>query len=133
MIRPGAIVAGAVVVVAVGMALIPIQRPARDFSRDDSVASNQPSIAEAPSASLSAVRSAAGHSTAASVRDTRWDELIPENWDPSKAIRALQEGVQFIRDSDPRAIERLKKIRDVWNDTPTNKGLDGVAVRIPAT
>jgi hypothetical protein len=44
-------------------------------------------------------------------------------------------GAAMVRDrhspSDPRAIDRLKKIYDVWDDAPTSKGLDGVAVRIP--
>ena len=39
--------------------------------------------------------------------------------------------MQSMSDSDPRAIDRLKKVHDVWDDAPTNKTLDGVAVRIP--
>ncbi|MFH0934483.1 MAG: DUF3299 domain-containing protein [Pseudomonadota bacterium] len=59
----------------------------------------------------------------------KWKDLIPANWDPAKPLK----GMNFDRldDSDPRAIEALKKLREVWDKAPTNPGLNGKSVKIP--
>jgi hypothetical protein len=113
MIKPGVLVAAAVLVVTIGIASIPTPKPTPDFSRPDAAPASNAREGAAP------------------YRELRWDELMPENWDPLKAVRELQQGMRFLPDADPSAIERLKKMRGVWADAPTNRRLDGVAARIP--
>jgi hypothetical protein len=111
MIKPGIALAGAAVVVVIAMVLIPVPKIMLDFSDRH--------VEAAPAAS------------ATSFRETRWYELVPKDWDPNKVVHELQQGMQAMSDADPRAIDRLRKIHDVWDDAPTNKALDGVAVRLP--
>ena len=114
MIKPGFIVAGAVLVAVVCTVMIPMQRPAPDF-RDGQA---------------SAVSSAAVASTSQVFRETRWFELAPEGWDPYQQLRQARQGLTGLSDADPRAIDLLKQMREIWNNAPTNTKLDGAAVRI---
>jgi hypothetical protein len=112
MIRPGLIVAGAVLVAFVCIAIIPIQRPAPDFSRAN------------PAASAPAT-------TSQGFRETRWYELGPEGWDPYQQLRQARQGIAGLSDADPRAANLLKQMREIWNNAPTNAKLEGAAIRIP--
>lgn len=67
----------------------------------------------------------------AKYRETRWYELGPKDWDPYKTARELRRAGKSFDDSDPRAAELLKKLRDIWDNAPVNPALDGAAVRIP--
>lgn len=111
MIRPGLVVAGAVVAAAVCMVLIPMQRPAPDFRRDQA--------------------GPAGATTDRVFRETRWFELGPEGWDPYQQLRQARQGLAGLSDADPRAADLLKQMREIWNNAPTNAKLEGAAVRIP--
>lgn len=62
-------------------------------------------------------------------REMNWDELAPKNWNPAAEIKALDLGK--LQDSDPRAIEAMEKIRDMWNNAPTDPALEGVKIRLP--
>jgi hypothetical protein len=64
-------------------------------------------------------------------RDTRWPELLPEDWNPYRQVRKLREGMESMTDNDPRAIEMLKNLRETWNNAPINAAMDGADVRIP--
>jgi hypothetical protein len=64
-------------------------------------------------------------------RDTKWPELLPEDWNPYRQVRKLREGMESMTDDDPRAMEMLKNLREMWNNAPINAALDGAAVRIP--
>jgi len=99
------------IVVAVSlMALLPISKTAIDF--------------RTVGAWSHAARSA-------TFRDTRWYELGPDDWDPYKATLELRRIGESYRDDDPRAVALLKKVRDIWDNAPTNPLLDGKAIRIP--
>jgi uncharacterized protein len=37
----------------------------------------------------------------------------------------------ILNDGDPRAAAMLKKMREVWDNAPTNNAMDGQSVRIP--
>jgi len=63
-------------------------------------------------------------------REIKWDELVPPGWDPMKDLKDLQK-LDNLTDADPRAAELLKKMREVWDQAPSNPALDGQAVRIP--
>ena len=62
-------------------------------------------------------------------RELKWEELVPKDWDPMKELK----GVEFasLSDADPRATQMLKKMREVWDNAPSNPALDGQSVRIP--
>ncbi|MFO1330105.1 MAG: DUF3299 domain-containing protein [Rubrivivax sp.] len=64
-----------------------------------------------------------------SFREIKWDELVPKDWDPMKDLKGLD--LSALNDADPRASQMLKKMREVWDNAPSNPALDGQAVRIP--
>jgi hypothetical protein len=62
-------------------------------------------------------------------REIKWEELVPPHWDPMKDLKGLDLGA--LSDADPRATQLLKKMREVWDNAPSNPALDGQSVRIP--
>jgi hypothetical protein len=64
-----------------------------------------------------------------SFRELTWDDLTPKDWDPLKQFREMNFGA--LSDSDPKAIAMLQRMRDTWDNAPTNAALDGQNVRIP--
>lgn len=77
-------------------------------------------------APLSAAKGATGSTDA---REISWDDLVPINWDPQKEIKAMN--IDGMSDRDPRAMEMLKRMREVWSQAPINPVVDGMRVRIP--
>jgi hypothetical protein len=65
---------------------------------------------------------------AATYRETSWDDLLPKDWDPMQAINALR--LDKLKDSDPRAIEAMDKLKRMWNEAPANPAINGRAIRI---
>lgn len=63
-------------------------------------------------------------------RDTRWEELGPKDWDQFKLVDDMRRDMRLMSDSDPRAVAMLEKMKQIWDDAPTNPVLDGKAVRI---
>jgi len=76
-------------------------------------------------ASQSAKPTAAGGATVT----TRWEDLVPKAWDPTKRFRDLP--LARLVDSDPRALQRMRDMRATWDNAPTDAGLDGTAIRLP--
>lgn len=66
---------------------------------------------------------------AGTFREIKWDDLVPQDWDPLKQFKNMN--FSAMNDSDPRAAEMLKRMRETWDNAPTNNEMDGVAVRIP--
>ena len=64
-------------------------------------------------------------------RNTRWEDLGPKDWDQFKLIDEMSKDMRSMSDSDPRAIAMMKKMKEIWDDAPTNPEIDGKAVRIP--
>ncbi len=62
-------------------------------------------------------------------KEKTWDDLMPKNWDPMASLKGLNLGK--LKDSDPRAIEALEKIREAWNNAPVEPALNGERIRIP--
>jgi hypothetical protein len=58
-----------------------------------------------------------------------WDALVPADWDPFKDFKGAD--MAAMSDSDPRAQQMLKQLREVWDNAPTNPTLVGQKVRIP--
>jgi hypothetical protein len=63
------------------------------------------------------------------VREIRWEELMPKDWDPYKDIRTLGKGA--VVDGSPEALQRMRELRQVWDNAPANKALDGQTVKLP--
>ncbi len=63
------------------------------------------------------------------VRDLKWDDLVPKDWNPRRLFNEL--GLGAMRDGDPRADELLARIRAEWDRAPVVKDLDGTQVRLP--
>lgn len=59
---------------------------------------------------------------------TEWDALVPEDWDPVKAIGDLD--FSQLSDSDPRAMTALRKLQDEWKNAPANSQLDNLRSKI---
>ncbi|HXD42547.1 MAG TPA: DUF3299 domain-containing protein [Ramlibacter sp.] len=66
---------------------------------------------------------------AVAYRNADWEELVPKDWDPIKKFRDANFGA--MQDSDPRAMELLRQMRETWDNAPTNNALDNQPIRIP--
>lgn len=61
-------------------------------------------------------------------KEIQWDELIPKGWDPMAAFKGLN--LSPLKDSDPRAIEALEKMKATWAEAPVEAALDGKKIRL---
>lgn len=61
-------------------------------------------------------------------REIEWDELIPKGWDPMAAFKGLK--LNRLKDSDPRAIEALEKMKAAWAEAPVEASLDGKKIKL---
>jgi hypothetical protein len=62
-------------------------------------------------------------------RTIAWEDLIPKGWDPAKEFRALD--LANMKDSDPRAMDALQRMKELWEQAPTEASMDGRKVRLP--
>ena len=58
-----------------------------------------------------------------------WDVLVPADWDPFKDFKGVD--LATLNDGDPRAQAMLKRMREAFDNAPTNPALVGQKVRIP--
>jgi uncharacterized protein len=65
---------------------------------------------------------------AVNYRTVGWDALVPKDWDPLKKYRGMN--FDAMSDSDPRAIEMLRRMRESWDNAPVNNAMDDQQVRI---
>ena len=82
------------------------------------------------------VNAAIGHddsagTKAAPFKTITWDDLVPKDWDPMAAFKGMD--MNMLQDGDPRAMQMMKKLREVWDNAPTNPTLVGQPVRIPGS
>jgi hypothetical protein len=61
-------------------------------------------------------------------REIEWEELIPKGWDPMAAFKGLN--MSRLKDSDPRAIAALEKMKTAWSEAPVEASLDGKRVKL---
>ena len=61
-------------------------------------------------------------------REIQWDELIPKGWDPMAAFKGLN--MSRLKDSDPKAIEALEKLKAAWAEAPVEPSFDGKRVKL---
>ena len=89
-----------------------------------------PGAKPAPAASVSAsVAASKGEPSRGAFREITWDDLVPKDWDPLKGFKGMNLGM--LSDADPQAAAMLKKMRETWDNAPTNPAIDGQQVRIP--
>ena len=62
-------------------------------------------------------------------RVINWEELVPAGWDPMKDFKDIN--LAAMSDSDPRALQLMQRLREVWDNAPANPALEGQTVRIP--
>ena len=62
---------------------------------------------------------------------TRWFELAPAGWDPYAQVRELRQQGTSLLDSDKRALQLMKKTREIFDNAPINPVMEGARVRIP--
>lgn len=76
---------------------------------------------------------AAGGEYVDGFRVATWDDLIPPDWLPQDLFAGLFDGSDWesIDDYDPRAMEIMQKIRELWDSAPVVDGLEGARMRIP--
>ncbi|WP_291913873.1 DUF3299 domain-containing protein [Accumulibacter sp.] len=53
---------------------------------------------------------------------------MPPNWNPADAFKGVD--LAKMEDGDPRAMDALARMRDVWANAPVASSLNGAAVRI---
>lgn len=62
-------------------------------------------------------------------RILQWEELVPAGWDPMKEFKDIN--LDALTDADPRALELMRRLREVWDNAPSNPALEGQSVRLP--
>jgi len=82
-----------------------------------------------PLASAKPVPATAKPGVPGAPRTITWELLVPAGWDPFKDFKDLN--FQAMDDGDPRAIQMLKKMREVWDTAPVNPAIVGQTVRLP--
>ena len=66
-------------------------------------------------------------------QEISWDDLIPPDWLPEDLFAGMFDDADMdaLDDYDPRAIEIMEKIRELWDSAPVVDRLDGKRIRIP--
>ena len=62
-------------------------------------------------------------------RVINWEELVPAGWDPMAEFKGMD--LSAMNDGDPRTLQLMKRLREVWDQAPANPALDGHSVRVP--
>ncbi len=62
---------------------------------------------------------------------TNWEMLIPKDWDPYAPFRAESNKMAALSDASPQADELIRKMREVWDNAPTDHALNGARTRLP--
>lgn len=69
----------------------------------------------------------------AGLKHIKWADLVPKGWDPADEVRKRlgDQNFDIVSDSDPRMLQMLKQMREVWDNAPVNQDMEGVRGRIP--
>lgn len=62
-------------------------------------------------------------------REITWLMLVPKGWNPHERL-SLRKG-ETLDDSDPRAQQYMRELREVLDTAPTVSALDGATVKMP--
>ncbi|CRI65453.1 conserved hypothetical protein [Thiocapsa sp. KS1] len=73
-----------------------------------------------------------GAADAVQAEQIDWDRLIPVDWQPETLLEGFDlDAVDGMDDDDPRAVELMDKLTQLWADAPVVQELDGLKVRLP--
>jgi uncharacterized protein len=64
-----------------------------------------------------------------SYKEVQWEMLIPKGWDPAARLKSLD--LSKLKDSDPKAMDALQAMKNVWDNAPTEPSMNGRNIRIP--
>jgi hypothetical protein len=76
-----------------------------------------------------ALDGAAADEKAKSFREITWLMLVPKDWNPRE--RLGNRNADGLEDSDPRAQQLMRDLREVLDTAPTVAELNGAAIRMP--
>ena len=57
-----------------------------------------------------------------------WEHLVPKDWDPAAEFKTLN--LTMMKDSDPRAMAALEKLKQAWENAPGEPAINGRKGRI---
>jgi uncharacterized protein len=63
-------------------------------------------------------------------KETSWDDLMPKDWDPMKDLRQLGDA-GLVQEGSVQERNLMRKLREIWDNAPTNPKMDGARVRLP--
>ena len=61
--------------------------------------------------------------------ELRWDDLVPKGWDPMAGFK--DKNIGALVDGDPKTMDMMSKLREVWDNAPAETRLDGAAIKLP--
>jgi len=59
----------------------------------------------------------------------KWDALVPEGFNPDKLFEKYE--LDKMKDSDPRADEFMREMKQVWKAAPVVESMEGKYVKLP--
>jgi len=62
-------------------------------------------------------------------RETPWEDLMPKDWDPLKELGAGNLGL--VPEGSAKERDMMRRMRDLWDNAPTNPKMEGARVRLP--
>jgi hypothetical protein len=89
-------------------------------------------LAQLAAAALSGVSFAAlaqAASKPGAYTELRWDDLVPKGWDPMGGFK--DKNIGALVDGDPKTMDMMAKLREVWDNAPAETRLDGAAIKLP--
>ena len=64
--------------------------------------------------------------------ELRWDDLVPQGWDPMKGLKDKGIGnMAALNDGDPKAVALMSELREAWDNAPAETQLDGTRIKLP--
>ncbi len=83
-------------------------------------------VAKSAPVAATAVNAAASGATA-TIREIRWNDLVPKDWKPPRIPPMLR----MLSDSSFEAQDALAQMRALWDVAPTVDDMNGVLVKLP--
>jgi len=62
-------------------------------------------------------------------KEIQWEMLIPKGWDPALQFKSLN--LSTLSDGDPKAMEALQAMKNIWDNAPAEPSMSGRNVRLP--
>lgn len=69
------------------------------------------------------------HNKSKDPEKVEWDDLVPEDFNPDKLFAKYN--VDEMEDTDPRADEFLKEMKEIWKAAPIVESMEGRYVKMP--